>query len=71
LAPIVIGYIYPLYGFSGVFIMITTILIIGTLTVMILGQETKAKSLEEVEIDDKKITDSTLKGNDRDKTISK
>lgn len=71
LAPIVIGYIYPLYGFSGVFIMITTILIIGTLTVMILGQETKAKSLEEVEIDDKEITDSTLKGNDRDKTISK
>ncbi|MFC7395467.1 MFS transporter [Scopulibacillus cellulosilyticus] len=48
LAPIVIGAIYPLYGFTGVFIMLTAVLICGALVVLVLGSETKNKSLDEV-----------------------
>lgn len=48
LAPITIGFILPIYGFSGVFVLITAILIIGAAVTMILGQETKGKSLEEI-----------------------
>lgn len=48
LAPIFIGYMYPLYGFLGVFLMTTGILVIGMLAVMILGEETKFKSLDQI-----------------------
>jgi putative MFS transporter len=48
LAPIVIGYILPIYGFSGVFILTTLVLLAGMLAVLILGRETKGKLLEEI-----------------------
>jgi putative MFS transporter len=48
LAPIIVGYILPIYGFSGVFSLITTVLLIGAFGTLILGQETKRKVLEEI-----------------------
>ncbi|WP_126428795.1 MFS transporter [Brevibacillus marinus] len=48
LAPIFIGYMYPIYGFLGVFLMTTGILVLGMLAVIILGEETKFKSLDQI-----------------------
>ncbi|MGJ8538479.1 MFS transporter [Heyndrickxia coagulans] len=52
-APIIIGYVYPEYGFVGVFTMTTCILLVGIVAVLVLGTETKSKSLDEISsIDD-------------------
>lgn len=48
LSPIIIGFLYPIYGFIGVFSLTTAILLIGVIVVWILGTETKEKSLEEI-----------------------
>lgn len=48
LAPILIGLVYPLYGFLGVFLLSTGFLFLGMLVVLILGDETKSKSLDQI-----------------------
>jgi MFS transporter, putative metabolite:H+ symporter len=48
LAPILIGYMYPIYGFIGVFLISTGVLLLGMLAVLILGDETKFKSLDQI-----------------------
>jgi MFS transporter, putative metabolite:H+ symporter len=48
LAPIAIGYLLPDYGFRGIFILTTVVLLIGALSVLILGKETNGKRLEQI-----------------------
>jgi putative MFS transporter len=48
-SPILVGYLYPIAGFAGVFGMTTGVLMIGALSVLILGIPTKGRSLEEIE----------------------
>jgi MFS transporter, putative metabolite:H+ symporter len=48
-APILVGLIYPLFGFLGVFAMTTTVLVIGACVVFFLGIETRNRSLEDIE----------------------
>ncbi len=47
-SPIVVGYIYPLYGFAGVFGITTAVLLGGALSVLILGIATTGRSLEAI-----------------------
>lgn len=51
-APILVGAVYPIGGFAGVFGMTTAILLIGALSVLILGIPTKNRSLEEIEAEE-------------------
>ena len=51
-APILVGAVYPIGGFAGVFGMTTVILLIGGLSVLILGIPTKNRSLEEIEAEE-------------------
>ncbi|SMG53877.1 MFS transporter [Paraburkholderia susongensis] len=48
-APILVGLVYPLFGFLGVFAMTTTVLLIGACVVFFLGIETRNRSLEDIE----------------------
>ena len=48
-APILVGYVYPLFGFGGVFAMTTAVLVIGAGVVLIFGIETRNRSLEDIE----------------------
>lgn len=48
-SPILVGYIYPIAGFAGVFGMTTCVLIAGALAVLFLGIPTKGRSLEDIE----------------------
>jgi putative MFS transporter len=48
-SPILVGYIYPIAGFPGVFGMTTAVLLLGALSVLTLGIQTKGRSLEEIE----------------------
>ncbi|MDH6146827.1 MULTISPECIES: MFS transporter [Paraburkholderia] len=48
-APILVGLVYPLSGFLGVFAMTTTVLVIGACVVFFLGIETRNRSLEDIE----------------------
>ncbi|MGY4238299.1 putative MFS transporter [Bradyrhizobium sp. USDA 4449] len=48
-SPILVGYIYPIAGFPGVFGMTTAVLLAGALSVLILGIPTRGRSLEEIE----------------------
>jgi putative MFS transporter len=47
-SPILVGYIFPIGGFAGVFGMTTAVLAIGALSVLILGVPTKGLSLETI-----------------------
>ena len=47
-SPILVGYIFPIGGFAGVFGMTTVVLAIGALSVLILGVPTKGLSLERI-----------------------
>jgi putative MFS transporter len=47
-SPIVVGYVYPLYGFAGVFGITTAVLLAGALSVLILGIPTTGRSLEAI-----------------------
>src|ERR1700754_1242662 len=49
-APILVGLVYPVLGFLGVFAMTTTVLLIGACVVFFLGIETRNRSLEDIEI---------------------
>lgn len=48
-APILVGFVYPAFGFLGVFAMTTTVLLVGACVVFFLGIETRNRSLEEIE----------------------
>ena len=48
-SPILVGYIYPIAGFPGVFGMMTAVLLVGGLAVIFLGIPTKGRSLEDIE----------------------
>ena len=47
-APIIVGYVFPLAGFAGVFGITTIILLAGAISVIVLGVRTRGKSLEEI-----------------------
>ncbi|WP_428488701.1 MFS transporter [Rhodopila sp.] len=47
-SPIVVGYIYPIWGFAGVFGITTAVLLGGALSVLILGIATSGRSLEAI-----------------------
>ncbi|MBA9029406.1 MULTISPECIES: MFS transporter [Bacillaceae] len=55
LAPIYIGFMYPIYGFIGVFLMTTGVLLVGMLSTLILGEETNSKPLDDLTADDDDI----------------
>jgi putative MFS transporter len=48
-SPILVGYVYPIAGFAGVFGMTTVVLTIGALSVLFLGISTRGRALEEIE----------------------
>jgi MFS transporter, putative metabolite:H+ symporter len=48
-SPILVGYLYPIAGFAGVFGMTTGVLLTGALSVLLLGIPTKGRSLEDIE----------------------
>ncbi|WP_233837941.1 MFS transporter [Paraburkholderia sp. ZP32-5] len=48
-APILVGLVYPMLGFLGVFGMTTAVLLIGACVVFFLGIETRNRSLEDIE----------------------
>lgn len=47
-SPMLVGYIYPIWGFAGVFGMTTAMLAIGALAVIFLGISTANRTLEEI-----------------------
>ncbi|HVY15591.1 MAG TPA: MFS transporter [Rhodopila sp.] len=47
-SPVLVGYIFPIGGFVGVFGMTTAVLAFGALSVVLLGVPTKGKSLEAI-----------------------
>ncbi|GKQ55549.1 MFS transporter [Bradyrhizobium sp. Ce-3] len=47
-APILVGYLYPNFGFAGVFGVTTSVLLIGALTVVLMGVPTRGRSLEDI-----------------------
>jgi MFS transporter, putative metabolite:H+ symporter len=51
-APILVGLVYPVFGFLGVFAMTTTVLLIGACVVFFLGIETRNRSLEDIEAEE-------------------
>lgn len=48
-APILVGFVYPHFGFAGVFSMTTVVLLCGAMVVAIFGIRTKGRSLEDIE----------------------
>ncbi|CAB3760714.1 MFS transporter [Paraburkholderia humisilvae] len=48
-APILVGFVYPAFGFIGVFGMTTAVLVVGASIVYFLGIETRNRSLEDIE----------------------
>jgi putative MFS transporter len=48
-APILVGIVYPLAGFLGVFGMTTAVLVAGACVVLVFGVETRGRSLEDIE----------------------
>jgi MFS transporter, putative metabolite:H+ symporter len=47
-APILVGYVYPLLGFPGVFGATTLVLLVGALSVVLMGVQTRGRSLEDI-----------------------
>ncbi|HUB49512.1 MAG TPA: MFS transporter [Acetobacteraceae bacterium] len=47
-SPVLVGYIFPIGGFAGVFGMTTAVLAFGALSVVFLGVRTKGRSLEAI-----------------------
>lgn len=47
-SPILVGYLYPKFGFAGVFGITTAALLIGALVVVLMGVPTRGRSLEEI-----------------------
>ena len=47
-APILVGYLYPVFGFAGVFGATTLVLLIGAVAVVLMGVPTRGRSLEDI-----------------------
>lgn len=47
-SPILVGWIYPIFGFAGVFGMTTVVLLLGAFSVLLLGIPTRGRSLEDI-----------------------
>jgi putative MFS transporter len=47
-APILVGFIYPNFGFGGVFGMTTAVLLLGSAAVLVMGVPTRGRSLEDI-----------------------
>jgi len=47
-SPILVGYMFPKFGFGGVFGMTTVVLVLGALAVLVMGVPTRGRSLEEI-----------------------
>jgi len=47
-APILVGYLYPVFGFAGVFGATTLVLLIGAVAVVSMGVPTRGRSLEDI-----------------------
>jgi len=47
-SPMLVGYIYPIWGFAGVFGMTTVVLLCGGLAVIFLGISTSGRTLEQI-----------------------
>jgi putative MFS transporter len=47
-APLLVGLLYPVLGFGGVFAMTTVVLAAGVCAVIVLGPQTKGRSLEAI-----------------------
>lgn len=47
-SPILVGYLYPTFGFAGVFGVTTAALLIGACVVVLMGVPTRGRSLEEI-----------------------
>jgi putative MFS transporter len=47
-SPILVGYMFPKFGFGGVFGMTTGVLLFGALAVLVMGVPTRGRSLEEI-----------------------
>lgn len=51
-APLLVGMVYTAYGFGGVFVMTTGVLLFGSAAVLILGVPTQGRSLEAITADE-------------------
>jgi len=47
-SPVLVGWLYPHFGFAGVFGTTTVVLLIGAVSVMVMGISTKNRSLEDI-----------------------
>jgi putative MFS transporter len=47
-SPILVGYLYPISGFAGVFGATTVVLLLGALAVVVMGVPTRGRSLEDI-----------------------
>ncbi|HET7887096.1 MAG TPA: MFS transporter [Bradyrhizobium sp.] len=48
IAPNLVGYLYPNFGFVGVFGVTTSVLLVGAVAVVLMGVPTRGRSLEEI-----------------------
>jgi MFS transporter, putative metabolite:H+ symporter len=48
ISPILVGYLYPNFGFAGVFGTTTSVLLIGAVAVVLMGVPTRGRSLEDI-----------------------
>ncbi|RYC29767.1 MFS transporter [Lichenibacterium minor] len=51
-SPLLVGWLYPNFGFAGVFGTTTLVLLAGALAVMLMGVSTRNRSLEEITADE-------------------
>ncbi len=47
-SPVLVGWLYPLFGFAGVFGMTTAVLLTGAAAVLVMGVKTRNRSLEDI-----------------------
>jgi putative MFS transporter len=50
ISPILVGYIFPILGFGGVFGVTTAVLLTGAVAVLVMGIRTKGLSLEAIAV---------------------
>jgi putative MFS transporter len=48
ISPILVGYLYPNFGFAGVFGITTGVLLVGAVAVVLMGVPTRGRSLEDI-----------------------
>lgn len=47
-SPMLVGWLYPIFGFGGVFAMTTSMLLMGALAVLLFGVRTQGRTLEDI-----------------------